>query len=282
VPEPINAHRLIWHPGAGLLTAQGHPAGAGSLAGSKALPSYVAGMTEALRRFGIEVPEEVPRFEYSKDGFEGIGRLDLTVDLELDSTVAGLAIMGGLASIQPSGRLQQVVTRQKGGRAIETVTWRGRSGIVARMYDKSVEARSGARATRLRFEAQQQWKKGHRRDVDELDAEYLRRMFHSRFVPFWRAAKGVHVVTTTKAAHRVREAVTAEEITAGQGVDVLGYLVAAQADVRLGDRTTQYRHRCLAQRLGLVLVDGELVEEEVEIDLHDVLEQVCDGEHWQG
>jgi hypothetical protein len=277
---PINGHRVIWYPLAGVLSAEGHPGGKDKLAGVEALPGYVAAMSRALWDHGVQVPEQPMRFDHSTHGFAGVGRLDLTVNLQTDSTPVGLAIMGGVAAIQPNGRLQTVVRRQKGGRAIETVTWQGTRGIVARTYDKSVEAASGPRATLLRFEDQRRWPGGHRRDVEELDAVKVRSIFHSRFAPLWQAAKGVHVVTVGNAAQRIGEAVRAEEITPGEAVDAAGHLMLAQADVRVGSRATQWRHRQIAKRLGLVLVDGELVEEEVDVDLADVLEQVLDGEHW--
>jgi hypothetical protein len=226
------------------------------------------------------VPDEPPRFDHSRHGFAGFGRLDVTVNLATDSTPAGLAIMSGVAAIQPDARLQTIVTRQPGGRAVETVAWRGKRGIVARTYDKSTEALSGPRATLLRFEDQRRWPTDTRRQTADLDASAVRDIFCKRFAPLWKASRGVHVVTRTKAAQRLREAVTREEITPRQAVNVAGHLFLAQADVQIGPRTTRWRHGRIAQALGLVLVDGEIAEQEVEIDLADVLGQVVDGNHW--
>jgi hypothetical protein len=188
--------------------------------------------------------------------------------------------MSGVAAIQPDARLQTIVTRQPGGRAIETVAWRGKRGILARTYDKSTEALSGPRATLLRFEDQRRWPTNTRRQTADLDASAVRDMFCKRFVPLWKASRGVHVVTTTNAAQRLREAVTRQEITAGQAVRAAGHLFLTQAGVQIGSQPTRWRHRRIAQDLGLVLVDGQIAEQEVDIDLGEVLAQVVDGNHW--
>jgi len=281
LPAKINGHRVLWYPDAGLLAAEGHPAGDGNLAAADALPDYVSLTSRCLREYGIDVPDEPMRFDHSRHGFAGFGRLDVTVNLATPGTPAGLAIMSGVAAIQPDARLQTIVTRQPGGRAVETVAWRGKRGIMARTYDKSTEALSGPRATILRFEDQRRWPTSTRRQTGDLDSSAVREIFCKRFRPLWQASRGVHVVTTTRAAQRLREAVTREEITSRQAVNAAGHLFLAQADVQIGPRKTRYRHRRIAQDLGLVLVDGAIAEQEVEIDLAQVLEQVVDGDHWR-
>jgi hypothetical protein len=279
--EPIGGHQVIWHPGAGLLTAEGHPAGKGELSSCDRLPDYVSGMHAAMRAAGIEVPTDPGSFDHSCHGFDGFGRLDLTVNLPAASTAEGLAILAGVAAIQPDARLQTIVTRQPGGRAVETVTWRGKRGIVARAYDKSTEALSGPRATLLRFEDQRRWTKHHRRDLEDVGtAAAGRAIFCKRFTPLWQASKGVKLVTHSKAAQHLRQAVTDERITPGQAVLVAGHLFLEQADVRVGSRGTQWRHRKLARELGLVLVDGQLTEQEVEVDMEDVMTRVLDEGAW--
>jgi len=280
LPDKINGHRVLWYPAAGLLAAEGHPGGAGNLAPADSLPNYVALMSGSLREYGIDVPDDPVRFDHSRHGFAGFGRLDVTVNLDTHSTPAGLAILSGVAAIQPDARLQTIVIRQPGARAIETIAWRGKRGIVARTYDKSTESLSGPRATLVRFEDQRRWPTNTRRQTAELDASAVRDIFCRRFAPLWQASRGVHVVTTTRAAQLLRDAVTREEITARQAVNAAGHLFLAQADVRIGPRTTQWRHRRIAQALGLVLVDGEIAEQQVDIDLGQVLEQVVDGNHW--
>jgi hypothetical protein len=280
LPAKINGHRVLWYPDAGLLAAEGHPAGADQLAAAQSLPDYVALTSNCLREFGIDVPDEPLRFDHSRHGFAGFGRLDVTVNLATDSTPTGLAIMSGVAAIQPDSRLQTIVTRQPGGRAIETVAWRGKRGIMARTYDKATEALSGPRATLLRFEDQHRWPTNTRRQTAELDASAVRDIFCKRFAPLWQASRGVQVVTTTKAAQRLRDAVRREDISAGQAIDVAGHLFLARAGVQIGSQPTRWRHRRIAQALGMVLVDGEIAEQEVDIDLAQVLEQVVDGNHW--
>jgi hypothetical protein len=238
-------------------------------------------MHAAMHEAGIPVPIDPGSFDYSRHGFDGFGRLDLTVNLPAASTVEGLLILAGVAAIQPDTRLQTIVTRQPGGRAVETVTWRGRRGIVARTYDKSTESLSGPRATLIRFEDQRRWAKQHRRDLEDVGTSAAgRAIFARRFTPLWQASKGVKLVTHTKAAQHLRQAVTDERITPGQAILVAGHLFLEQADVRVGNRTTQWRHRKLARQLGLVLVGGELVEQEVEVDMEDVMARVLDEGAW--
>jgi hypothetical protein len=170
------------------------------------------------------------------------------------------------------------VRRQRGGRAIETVSWQGSRGIVARVYDKSTEALSGPRGTLLRFEDQRRWPSSSRRDLDELTATAVREIFCRRFQPLWRASRGVTVVSSTNAARRLAEAVEREVITAGQAVDAAGHLMLARAGVQLGHRSTRYRHRRIAESLGLVLADGSA--DDVEVDLNEVLEGVMGTDAW--
>jgi hypothetical protein len=100
--ELIGDHRAIWY-ASGLLVAEGHPhpAGKGQLASCDRLPDYVSRMHGAMHAAGIEVPSDPGRFGYSRHGFDGFGRLDLTVDLSTESTAVGLGILAGMAAIQP-------------------------------------------------------------------------------------------------------------------------------------------------------------------------------------
>ena len=280
--ERIGGHRVIWYPTAGLLVAEGHPAGKGELASCDRLPDYVSAMHAAMHDAGIPVPIDPGRFAYSRHGFDGFGRLDLTVNLPAASTAEGLAILAGVAAIQPDTRLQTIVTRQPGGRAVETVTWRGKRGIVARTYDKSTEALSGPRATLIRFEDQRRWPSQHRRDVEDVGtAAAGRAIFARRFMPLWQASKGVKVVTSATMVERVAQAVREDRITPGQGIMVMGHLLAEQQGATLGrSQPTRWRHRKLARELGLVLVDGELVEQEFEVDMQDVMTRVLDEGAW--
>ncbi|HEV2821378.1 MAG TPA: hypothetical protein VGW11_12820, partial [Solirubrobacteraceae bacterium] len=56
-----------------------------------------------------------------------------------------------------------------------------------------------------------------------------------------------------------------------------GYLLMASVDVA-GSPSTAQRRRRTARELGLVLADGVL--QEVEVDLHDVLDQCMEAGAW--
>jgi hypothetical protein len=278
--DTIEGHRIVWFPAAGLLAAEGKPGGDGRLAHPTELGPMLSKLTTSLRDIGIPVPSDEQRFRYSRHGFAGIRRLDATVNVPVADTGRGLAILAGVAAIQPPGRLASQVRRQAGGRAIETVYWLGRRGVMARVYDKSTEALSGPRATLLRFEDQRRYGSESRRDIEEMTSGYVRDIFCKRFAPLWRASEGVRVVTPTKAAQRLVRAVESGEITPGQATGAAAHLFLEQAGIEsLGQhRATRYRHRRIAETLGLVLVDGAV--QEVDVNLGEVMGDVLAVDHW--
>jgi hypothetical protein len=204
--------------------------------------------------------------------------LDLAVDLASATTAEGLALLAGIAAMRPSGRLAADVRRQPGGRAVETVSWLGVRGKVARAYDKGVEAGTAERGRLNRLEDQRRWPREHRRDVVELTAEYCRSLFQRRFEPLRRASKGVIVTNLVPIAQRLYAHVEAGELKPAEAYKAIGVLVAEQADVHYGHRTTAWRHRRRVEELGLVLADGCL--EEVEVDLHGALGEAVDDAVW--
>jgi hypothetical protein len=168
---------------------------------------------------------------------------------------------------------------------IETVTMKAAGGrkTLGRWYDKSIESNLGPRGSIVRPEDQRRYSKSSRRDVEELTTDYVRENFQRRFVPLWRATKGVTVGGVMVLADKLLDLVEAGEISAGQARAYSGELVLAQVaearGVPLGSRATRYRHRAALREHGLVLADGVL--QEVEVDLHDVMEQVLEAE-WGG
>jgi hypothetical protein len=280
LPDLVDGHRVVWFESAGLLAAEGHPEGDGVLASPDRLPEALARLSERLSdRLGAELPG-AKRFEYSDHGFEGVRRLDATVNIAPGSAARGLAVLAGVAAARPAGRIAPIVRREPGGRAIETITWAGTRGIVARVYDKGVESNSAPRGELIRLEDQRRWPSGHRRDVSELTGAYVCEKFRERFVPLWRASKGLRVVAMQDVAEKLAELVRGEEITPLQAKRVAAHLLFESAGIHLGSRTTRYRDRQLAEGIGLVVADGVL--ENVEVNLAEVLEPVLDVNTWQG
>ena len=201
-PDTIEGHRILWFEDARMLKAEGHPK-AGDLA--PADPSFLAERVEALAvglaDYGVTVPKNDSPFDRTgSPGFAGVNRLDSTVDLERSPEV-GRAILTGIAAVPPPGRLKTHIVRQEAGRAIETVSWVGRTGVMARAYDKGVESGSHRfHGERVRFEDQRRWPAGHRRTLEELTPSYVGDTFRRRFAPVWRATRGVTVTGVTKAA----------------------------------------------------------------------------------
>ena len=284
LPEAVAEHRVLWHRGSAMVAMEGHPV-AGELAGAERLPAALAQLHRAMADVGVPLPQHEQRFDRSDSpGFGGLGRVDLTVDLQADSGREGLALLAGIAAVQPGARLASVVRRQPGGCAIETVSWMGTRGVMARAYDKGVESNLAARGERIRLEDQRRWPQGHRRGIEECSGAYLSETFKRRFVPLWRATKGVRVViTTSRLAVELKRAVEDGRITPGQAVDAIGHASLAAVGVEVGHRATRYRHGRILQDLGLVFGPDELAviggrtsrdhEAEVdELDLHEALE----------
>lgn len=259
-----------------------------------------------LRVGPVEVRED------GRPGFAGVRRCDATVDLRFDSSAEGLAFLQGVAAIGMP-RAKQAVWRDVGGaydqvadyarqeafangcdeladtpreiralasRPIETVAFYGHGGhkMLARVYDKSVEASLGRRGTLIRPEDQRRYTKGTRRGVDELHAAYVRNQFHRRFVPLYQASEGIKVGGSEAIAAKLGELVDDGVITIRQAERILGYAGLEQAGVWRGDRRTYFRRRAELREAGLVLDD--LGIDQVEVDVAAVLEQALEAEAW--
>jgi hypothetical protein len=293
MPEAIAGHRIGWVASSGLLYAEGHPGGEEGLLSPDVLPEALQGVVDAMLAAGVPVPNGVARVASFGDdgalpdadaepGFAGVRRFDATVDLQCESRGRGLAILAGVAAVATSAPRAQAEVRfaKDGTGTVETVYLRGYSGVkvLGRWYDKGLESfGSGRRGLLVRAEDQRRFPKGHRRDVSELTGEYVRTKFCDRFLPLWQATKGVTVAGPLVLADKVAELVDEGELTARQAESLVGYLVLSKRGLRQG-RSTVYSRRRRLRDLGLVVADGAL--EEVEVDLHEVLEQALDGGSW--
>jgi hypothetical protein len=212
-------------------------------------------------------------------GFAGVRRCDGTADVTFDRPGEGLAVLAGVAALGYP-RLQTVVHRQVGGGSVETVTLKGHGGrrTVGRWYDKGVESGSAPRGELIRAEDQRRYVAHTRRDVEELTSDYVRASFHRRFVPLWRASKGVTVAGITVLAEQLHAAVQAGELSARNAELLAGFLVLETRGLSVAPLSTGYRRRADLRRLGLVLGDG--VGDEVEVDLHEAIERCLEEGRW--
>ena len=278
IPEPIDGYRVGWFPASKLVYAEGHPGG-DELGAPDELPERLAALEGAMGDVGIALPKGKAKEAWMpgdepRPGLAGVRRLDLTVDLEAPDGATGLAVLAGIGALEPS-RLQPSVRRGKGTRAVETVTWHAARGIAARAYDKGVEAGTAPRGERIRLEAQYRWGQGHRRDPDELTADYVRSKFVARFAPLWKASENVKVVGVMSIPQKLHEALEAGDITPNQADRILGYVVMQASGLPSHHKQrTAERRRAELRQLGLVAADGVL--EEREVDLHSLLEEIMD------
>jgi hypothetical protein len=289
LPGDVLGYRVGWDRASGMLYAEGHPTADGLCAPGE-LPAALDGLVAALLAADVPVPNGVTADVWMgfgdhgcrEDGFAGLRRVDTTLDLAVDAASEGLAIMSGVAGVsRDAAKTKAEVIWSVDGRSVETVYFRGRAGrkVLGRWYDKGVESKTAAAGRHIRPEDQRRYVKGLRRDVGELSAPYLRRQFHDRFLPLWQASKGVTVAGLTVLSDKLTEAVEAGEITAEMAEKLGGYLLLARQRERLGlSRRTDFRRRAAVRDLGLILADGVL--QEVEVDLHDVLDQCMDGPAW--
>ncbi|HEV2821381.1 MAG TPA: hypothetical protein VGW11_12840, partial [Solirubrobacteraceae bacterium] len=274
----------------GMLYAEGHPSPDGLCAPGKLAASQDA-LVAALLAADVPLPNgrsaDVwlgPGDAVRESGFAGVRRLDSTLDLKVSSSAEGLAIMAGVAAVaRDAPRGMADVWFAADGSGVETVYFRGPAGkkVLGRWYDKGREAATAPRGTLLRPEDQRRYVKGTRRDVTELSASYVRGKFHQRFYPLYQASKGVTVAGPIVLAEKLAQAVEDGELTATQAEKVAGHLllqaVADRSSNGVSSRTRR-RRRAVARELGLVLADGVL--QEVEVDLHDVLDQCMDAGAW--
>jgi hypothetical protein len=224
---------------------------------------------------GVSRPQTADRAH----GFAGVRRLDVTADLRFAGRADGLAVLSGVAAVGMP-RSKTAVWRATGRGPIETVGFYGYSGkkMVGRWYDKGIQAGVAPRGRLIRPEDQRRYPLAQRRAVEELTSPYVRDRFRSRFVPLWRASKGVTVAGIRVLAARLGDRVEAGELSIREAERLVGYLVLDQAGCWSGRRSTRYNRERDLRDAGLVAADGEL--DEVEVNLHEVLEEALEADAW--
>lgn len=282
VPEDVAGHRVGWFPSAGLCFAEGHPSPDG-LAPADVLPEAFSRVVSGMADLGIHVTPSQSRHRHGQErpdpGFAGIRRLDLTADLSFDRPADGLATLAGVASL-PLPRVQTGTRRQVGGRALETVYMYGRGGkrVLGRWYDKGVESGTAARGTLIRPEDQRRFAKDARLTLEALQGDMLKGLFHQRFYPLWKATEGVVVASLDRLGERLRQLQIDGHVSPAQAKAIAGSLILERADANMQSPAQRYRDRKLARDHGLVLAETQ--DEEVEVDLHEVLEAALSADDW--
>lgn len=265
LPEKVDGWTVGWFPANRLAFAEGHPGG-DALGCADDLPVVHERVQAALLERGIRLGR-----------VQGVRRCDATLDLRFERAADGLAVLAGVAAVL--GQAHTVVHRDRGH--VETVELKGRSGrkTLGRWYDKGIESGLHPRGVLIRPEDQRRYTKATRRDAQELTTAYVRSKLQARFVPLWKASKGVTVTGPIVLAAKLVDAIEAGEITAAMAERLAGYALLDSAGGRSLSRVTRWRRERDLRDLGLVLADEGL--DEVEVDLHDVLERVMDESAWE-
>lgn len=276
--ESIAGHKIGWFPSANLIFAEGHPAG-DRLGAAADLAPVALGIEEALHDYGIPVPLNVAPWDRSGSiGFAGVRRLDITADLRFPDPAQGLAALAGVGAM-PLPRMKSAAWRGQRGH-LETVAFYGYTGkkMLGRWYDKGIESSSAPRGSLIRPEDQRRWGAGSRRGVEELTAPYVREKFQARFLPLWKATKGITVGGQSHIVCKLADLVAEDVITPRQATTLLGYCTFESNGLSVGKGSTTRRYRSQLRTHGLVLADEAM--QEVEVDLHAVLECALESEAW--
>ena len=283
--EPLAGYRVGVFPG-GLVFAEGHPAGPGSLCPVQQLPARGLELQELLLRVGAPVETRglaFGRISSDSEGFAGLRRCDATANIDVGSRGALNAALASVAAVVRD--LPGQVRVQWNGRDVGTVWLLGYGGarVLGRAYDKTAEMLARGQQpsveAMLRLEDQRRWAKDERPDLGDLTPEAVGHRFRRRFQPLYRATEGVKVTGLLGAAERLAEAVAAGELTRDQARAYAGDLAFQAAGRSIGvPARTLRRSRAELRRLGVVLSTGDL--QEVEFDLSEVLEACMDGPVW--
>ena len=284
LPEPVAGYRVGVYP-TGLLFAEGHPAGPGSLCPVQLLPVRALELQELLIQLGAPIDTRELAFGAMSSesvGFAGLRRVDATVNVDVGDRATLNAALSAIAAVvrDSPGQLRS----QWNDRDPGTVWMLGFAGkrVVGRWYDKTAEMlarglQPGVEAM-LRGEDQRRYSKSDRPGLDDLTPQAVRHRFQRRFLPLYRATRAVKVTSVVGAAERLAAAVEAGELTAQQAISMAGHAMFETAGLRVGPARTIRHSRLQRKKLGLVVSAGDL--DEVEFDLSELLEACMDGPAW--
>ncbi len=253
-----------WYPGLATIAVEGHP-----VRGKLASPWETQ---DAMFAWGRALVDQGHARDVS---FRAVSRLDSTATTVFEHGSAGVAFLQGMAALDWP-RLKPVVY----GKPPETValTYRNSRGrIVARGYDTGLLRGGYERGEAIRLEDQRRFSSG-RRPSDVFARGFARERFERRFLPLYKASRGVTVASVPVLAERVSTMVDRGELSPSTAARLLGF-VAIQTDARqrFAVRTAR-RYRAELRELGLVVADDFF--EPIEVELSSVLEAALDSPHW--
>jgi hypothetical protein len=290
-PEPVQGHRIGYVEGAGLMWAEGHPGG-DRLGTAEELAEVTWRLEQELWDRGVRIEPRptksrmggnlVRHHNCTRPGFAGVGRLDLTSDIRCETPEEGIALLAGVHALGlPRAKTFAYHAQGTGNRPLETVAFHGASGgrLLARWYDKGVEANVAARGTFIRAEDQRRYTRATRRAVEDVTTAYVRERYRDRFRPMWQASGGVTVGGPKVLGSKMATLIEQGEVTERRAEQLAGFLLLDQCGVELGSERTRRRRRAAVRDLGLVHADG--VFQEVEVDLGAVMEQLMDTAPWE-
>ncbi len=266
VPQRVGGYRIGWFPEWGLVFGEGRPCG-DALCGVEAL------MREQLRLEGWLGDLGVPVVVGNRGGLR---RMDVAVDLLMDSGVEGLGFLEcvGAASLGVGK-----VATYRSGRRVESVLLKSRSGrSQGRVYDKGRESGRVSVGCWVRLEGQWRFQQGSRPLVEEVSSEVLCMRFRRRFEPLWQAAGGFGVGGLGVVVERVVRAVELGQLRESRARALIGFLVFGAFGVDFVAKRTGYEleRECRELGLSLSVVDGR----ELRVDVATVLEECMASGVW--
>jgi hypothetical protein len=274
LPDSVAGHRVGWFPGHRLLFAEGHPGEDGRLGSPAELAAVVERVTRGLADCGIQAPRDYAPFDrQGSTGFLGVRRLDVTADLRFENASVGLGSLQVLARMQLP-RAKTATYMHEGH--VETVAFhaRGSRRILARWYDKGIEAGSHPRGELVRPEDQRRFGAGARRLLEDVDAAYLRDRWHRRFLPLWQA-NGRHIVAGRLKIARELERLTREgKLTPAHARALAGTALFETEGVRFGPTRTRQRHQRWFRKQGIIIVPSD--DDDLSFDFNELGERVLD------
>jgi hypothetical protein len=237
---------------------------------------------DGLDKAYVDVLSQLDELEMRPAGFRGVSRLDVTCTQRFVNAAEGRAVLVGMAALNVPGCKQVVY-----GKPVETVgiiSNRGRR-ILGRIYEKGLEAGwvDDGRAFLgewIRMEEQGRFGSQSRPGREHLSGEYLKSRFERRFVPLWRASKGLTVAGLPVLAEKIISQVRNGEVSVLEAEKLTGFLVLESAgEAKRGlSKATYYRRESELRELGLVLADE--FYDPVEVHLEQVLERALSTPLW--
>jgi len=268
VPESVAGYRVGWFPEWGLVFGEGRPCG-DALCSVGRLGVEQGRLERWLVDLGVPV-SVVDR--------GGLRRVDVAVDLLMDSGVEGLGFLEcvGVASLGVGK-----VATYRAGRRVESVLLKSSSGrSLGRVYDKGRETRRVSSGRWIRLEGQWRFQQGLRPRVEELNAGVLCGRFRRRFEALWQASGGFGVGGLGLVVERVVMAMESGQLRESRARALIGYLVLGAFGFDRVSKRTRYELERECRELGLAF--SVLEGRELKVDVATVLEECMAVGVWEG